>query len=428
MRAGYFKDVDVTLFSHVASNFNAPWGESLGSGLVSVEYLFKGESAHSAGAPWRGRSALDAVELMDTGWNFRREHLRLQQRSHYVITDGGDQPNVVPPTAAVWYYFRELDYPHIKGLWEIGDKMAQGAVMMTDTSFTSRVLGAAWPVHMNKPIAEAMYANIKQVGLPEWSQDDQTLAKALQKELKVKEEGLATKIEEQKPPPKEEERMGGGSDDIGDISWNVPTVTLWFPSNIPNLPGHNWSDAIAMATPIAHKGAVAGAKVQAMTMLDLLLHQELVRQAWDYFKNVQTKDIKYTPLLRPEDKPAIWLNEKTNGDLSTTDESLLLRLQEVQNVSGAIGDQVPYCAHAVGKPEACPTKLPRASPRPAGNPPAGKPAPEWSPWAAAVRWSRSCFHPLEINSEHHARGSIYSPRWSSDRCPCGSFPSGAAST
>ena len=310
VRAGYFKDVDVTLFSHVSSKFNAPWGDTLGSGLISVEYMFKGESAHSAGAPWRGRSALDAVELMDAGWNFRREHLRLQQRSHYVITDGGDQPNVVPPTAAVWYYFRELDFPHIKGLWEIGDKMAQGATLMTNTSFTERVLGSAWPVHMNKPIAEAMYANIKQVGLPQWSEDDQTLAKAIQKELKVKEEGLVTKIDDQKPPPKEEERMGGGSDDIGDISWNVPTVTLWYPSNIPNMPGHNWADAIAMATPIAHKGAVAGAKVQAMTMLDLLLHQELVEQAWDYFKNVQNKDIKYTPLLRPEDKPAIWLNEK----------------------------------------------------------------------------------------------------------------------
>lgn len=188
--------------------------------------------------------------------------------------------------------------------------MAQGATLMTDTTYTERVLGEAWPVHMNKPIAEAMYANIKQVGLPTWTDDDQKLAKAIQKELKVKEEGLATKIDEQKAPPKEEEKMGGGSDDIGDISWTVPTVTLWFPSNIPNMPGHNWADAIAMATPIAHKGAVAGAKVQAMTMLDLLTHPDLVQQAWDYYKNVQTKDIKYTPLMRPEDKPAIWLNEK----------------------------------------------------------------------------------------------------------------------
>ncbi len=96
------------------------------NGLVSVEYMFKGESAHAAGAPWRGRSALDAVELMDVGWNFRREHLRLAQRSHYVITNGGDQPNVVPPNASVWYYFREADYEHIMDMWHIGDNMAQG--------------------------------------------------------------------------------------------------------------------------------------------------------------------------------------------------------------------------------------------------------------------------------------------------------------
>ena len=101
--------------------------------MVSVEYTFKGESAHAAGAPWRGRSALDAVELMDIGWNFRREHLRIQQRSHYVIPNGGDQPNVVPPNASVWYYFRETSYDEIKKLWDIGNNMAKAATMMTDT-------------------------------------------------------------------------------------------------------------------------------------------------------------------------------------------------------------------------------------------------------------------------------------------------------
>ena len=96
VRAGVFKDVDVVIFTHVGNNLSTSWGQSSATGLVSVEYTFKGESAHSAGAPWQGRSALDAVELMDIGWNFRREHLRIQQRSHYVITNGGDQPNVVP--------------------------------------------------------------------------------------------------------------------------------------------------------------------------------------------------------------------------------------------------------------------------------------------------------------------------------------------
>ncbi len=161
VREGAFKDADVALFAHVGAAFATSWGDSTNNGLISVEYMFKGESAHAASAPWRGRSALDAVELMDMGWNFRREHLRLQQRSHYVISDGGDQPNVVPPTASVWYYFRETDYPHIKELWAIGDAMAKGAALMTNTEVTSRVLGSSWPQHMNRPVAETMYQNIE---------------------------------------------------------------------------------------------------------------------------------------------------------------------------------------------------------------------------------------------------------------------------
>jgi aminobenzoyl-glutamate utilization protein B len=272
-------------------------------------YSFGGQAAHAAGAPWRGRSALDAVELMDIGWNFRREHLRLQTRSHYVIPNGGDQPNVVPPTASVWYYFRELDYQRIKALWAIGDSVALGATLMTGTSLTSeRVLGSAWPVHENKPVAEAMTENIKMVGMPKWTDADQTLAKAVQKELKQKETGLDTAVQKLTAPTPDSLNMGGGSDDIGDVSWNVPTITLRYPANIPNLPGHHWSDAIAMATPIAHKGTTAGAKAQAMTILDLLLKPALIDSAWSYFKNVQTKEVKYQPLMRPEDRPAIELN------------------------------------------------------------------------------------------------------------------------
>ena len=324
VRAGMFKDVDVVLFTHVGANFNVSSGPTTQNGLISVEYQFKGESAHAAGAPWRGRSALDAVELMDVGWNFRREHLRLATRVHYVITNGGDQPNVVPPNASVWYFYREADYDHIKNLWDIGDKMAQAATLMTDTSVTSRVLGSAWPGHFNVPIAEAVYANIQKVGLPQWSEADQILAKGLQKDLKQPERGLATKIpplRAQRPPQQDtqegdggfgqQQPTGGGSDDIGDVSWVVPTVTLNYPSNIPGGPGHNWANGVSMATPIAHKGVVAGAKVQAMTMIDILLHPELVQKAWDYFNNVQTKTMKYKSLLRDGDVPAIWLNKET---------------------------------------------------------------------------------------------------------------------
>ena len=307
VRAGVFRDVDVALFSHVGSNLGTSWGDGGGSGLVSVLYSFEGSAAHSAGAPWRGRSALDAVELMNVGWNYRREHLRLQQRSHYVIPDGGDQPNVVPTTASVWYYFRELTYPKIKELWAVGDSVARGAAMMTGTKLVGeRVLGSAWPRHFNRPIAEAMMKDIRMVGLPVWSDADQTLAKAVQKEMGAKESGLATKLDSS-AAPSTQPNMGGGSDDIGDISWNVPTITLRYPSNIPNLPGHHWSSAIASATPIAHKGATAGAKAMALVMLDILGRPALVDSAWSYFKS-QTRDMKYEPLMRPDEQPATFLN------------------------------------------------------------------------------------------------------------------------
>ena len=321
VRAGVFKDVDAVLFAHVSSDFNVSAGPGDQNGMVSVEYQFRGESAHAAGAPWRGRSALDAVELMNVGWNFRREHLRLAQRSHYVITNGGDQPNVVPQNASVWYFFREADYDHVMDLWKIGDQMAQGAALMTNTTFTSRVLGTAWAGHFSPPIAQAMHANIRKVGYPQWSETDKNFAVAVQKDLKVPVTGLNDQISELRTPivrsgagtdgsGREIGPTGGGSDDIGDISWNVPTITLRYPANIQAGPGHNWANAIAMATPIAHKGVVAGAKAQAMTLLDLITKPELVTAAWDYFKNVQTKDTKYKSFLRPDDQPALWLNKR----------------------------------------------------------------------------------------------------------------------
>lgn len=310
VRAGLFKDLDLMLGSHVSNEFATSWGQTFaGSGLVSVQYNFHGQAAHSAGAPWAGRSALDAVELMNYGWNLRREHLRLQHRSHYVISNGGDQPNVVPSEASVWYYFRELDYPRIRELYDLGNKMAEGAAAMTGTTVTRRLVGSAWPPHFNKVVAEAQQKNIEAVGIPTWTEADQTLARALQKELGNRQQaGLVRAVAPLRPPPPEP--AGGGSDDVGDISWNVPMVYLRYPANIPGLPGHHWANAVAMATPIAHKGTTAGAKAQAMTAIDFLLSPELVAQSWAYFRDVQTKEIKYTPLVAPGDKPAVELNRE----------------------------------------------------------------------------------------------------------------------
>jgi aminobenzoyl-glutamate utilization protein B len=311
-RDGRFDDVDAVLFTHVSDNLSVSWGNPAGTGLVSVEYAFEGTSAHGAVDPWKGRSALDAVELMNVAWNFRREHLHPLQRSHYVIVDGGDQPNVVPSTATVWYFVREITAQGIRENFQTLQRIAEGAALMTDTTTRRRIVGAAWPRHFNRPIALAMDENIRAVGLPEWSEDDQIFANALQRLMGSEEKGLATELEGIQEP--QEQTASGGSDDIGDVSWAVPTVTLRYPSNVDGLTAHHWSSAMAMATPIAHKGATAGAKVIAATMLDLLQSEELLTDAWRYFREEQLANTVYEPFIDADDPPAIDKNRETMAE------------------------------------------------------------------------------------------------------------------
>jgi aminobenzoyl-glutamate utilization protein B len=313
VRAGVFADVDAVLYVHVNSVLATAWGDADASSAVSVEYTFTGQSAHAARVPWLGRSALDAVELMNVGWNYRREHLRLAQRSHYVISNGGDQPNIVPPLASVWYYFRENDYARVQELWEIGNKMAEGAALMTGTQFTSRVLGSAWPHHRNRPLAEAIQSNIELVGLPQWSDADQQFARAVQRSLGAPERGLVTELLELRGVEQvpDEQKSGSASDDIGDVMWNAPTAFLAYPANIAGTTPHNWTAAIAMATPVAHKGTTQGAMVYAATVIDLVLRPDLVAAARDYFENVQGTLATYTPFIRETDEPAVEMNKET---------------------------------------------------------------------------------------------------------------------
>ena len=310
VRAGLFKDVDACVYVHVGSFFTTLWGQ-MGNGMVSAEYTFHGKTAHAAADPWDGHSALDGVEIMDSAWNFRREHLETSQRSHYVITDGGDQPNIVPDHASVWYYFRDHDFASVKHLYDLGNKTAQAAAEATDTSVTHKLLGTAAPIYSNRPMAEALYENIKTVGMPAWSADDQTFAREVQTTNKLKLAPLSDKVMPLITPELAAAfGAGGASDDVGDISWNVPTVMMMFPSNIPSTTPHHVLAAMAMATPIAHKGAVAGAKAVAMTVLDLMTTPALVTQAKEFFTNVQTKDQKYVSMLSEGDEPAIHRNDE----------------------------------------------------------------------------------------------------------------------
>jgi aminobenzoyl-glutamate utilization protein B len=144
-RDGYFDSVDLCIFTHVDDNLGVTYGQPQGTGLISVQYEFEGEAAHAGFAPWRGRSAADAVELMSIGWQYQREHLDPLQRSHSIINNGGDQPNVVPSKASIWYYLRHITYPQIMNLYEKSNRIADGAALMTGTTVKRKILGSAGP-------------------------------------------------------------------------------------------------------------------------------------------------------------------------------------------------------------------------------------------------------------------------------------------
>lgn len=311
VRAGEFKNVDAVLSTHVGDVLATSYGRDPTTGLVSVQYSFTGRAAHAGADPWDGRSALAGVELMDAGIQYQRQFYHPSARTHNVITDGGDQPNIVPAHATVWYYFRENSPDRIRENYESGNRIAAGAAMMTETTMTHRLIGEAWPGWGNEPIARAMQANIQRVGMPVWSKADKTYALAVQKVLGLDTVGLNEKVNAIGTPIADPH--GGYSDDIGDVMWTVPTVRLSYPANIPGVPFHTWQAALAEATPIAHKGAVADAKVLVLTALDLYLKPELLTAARRYFDDVQTKSVKYRSFLAADDAPDIHINDAVMG-------------------------------------------------------------------------------------------------------------------
>ena len=305
VRAGLFKDVDVTLFTHVGNNLGVSWGQSGSNALLSVVFKFRGQTSHSAGAPRRGKSALGAVMPRAHAWEMKRGHLALPHRARYVIRWRRPAERRAPDRIDLVLLPRarlSADDGDVRG-----SEDGRRAALMTDTRVDSiNILGSAWSGHFNKTIAEVTQRNIYRVGLPTWDEADLTLARGIQKELGAREVGLETKVDSLGGPVNEATRMGGGSDDIGDVSWNLPTVTLRFPSNIPGLPGHNWANGISMATPIAHKGGVAGAKVQALTLLDILSCRRWSRTR--IFPQHPDEDAEVHVLPGADASSAIWLN------------------------------------------------------------------------------------------------------------------------
>jgi aminobenzoyl-glutamate utilization protein B len=304
VRDGLFDDVDVAIHDHIAGEFHTVYGLTH-MAAISAYFTFLGESAHASTGPWKARDALDAVVLMDMGMAQFREHMEPELRAQRVIKQGGDQPNVIPSHAMVWWTFRAPTAEGARKLFEQGKKIAQGAAMMTNTEVEVEVMSAVWPVRTNQGMAEVIQRNIELVGVPEWTAEEDAFARSLQEKAGAKADGLRAAVRPLTGPTKQ----GAPSNDCGDVSWAVPMGRISFPANIPGVAYHHWCAGAALATDIAHKGSVAGAKALAGTVLDLLMDPALVQRAKDTFAE-ELGGIKYAPLLPPDQKPPVALNRE----------------------------------------------------------------------------------------------------------------------
>lgn len=302
VRDGYFKDVDAAILTHVADSSATGYGLQ-NYALIGAKFTFKGRTAHGGVNPWDGKDAVDAVVLMDIGFDKLREHLRPTYRGHRTITHGGVQPNIIPDMGQIWWFIRDANGPWAKENFDKLVNIARGAALMTGTTMEMEPFGAAWPSLGNKVIAEAIQKNIEIVGMPQWTESEHKFAKELQKSLGKKEDGLPTKVE-----PLRASRQNSSSNDIGDITWVVPTATVRFPVVVPGVQGHHWTAGITPTMSIAHKGAVVGAKVIAASALDLLTSPELRAAAKKQLEE-DTKETKYFSLLTPGAKPPVDLNK-----------------------------------------------------------------------------------------------------------------------
>ncbi|MSQ70577.1 MAG: amidohydrolase [Betaproteobacteria bacterium] len=303
VRDGYFDDVDVAIHDHIFDEFKSDYG-LMQAALISADFNFRGESAHAAMAPWKGRDALDGVVLMDMGMAQYREHFQPGMTAHRVITNGGDQPNSIPSRASVWWMMRHPNADGAKVLFEQTKKIAQGACLMTNTELDVNVRAAVWPVRGNQTMAEVIQANIDAIGMPQWTAEEQTFAKNLQRAAKVKDLGLRPDATPLTGPA----QQIAASNDCGDISWKVPMARVWFPSNVPNVAYHHWSGGAALATSIAHKGGIVGAKALTTSVIDLLMNPAHIEQAKDTFRQ-EIGDTKYAPLLPAGQHPDPDLNK-----------------------------------------------------------------------------------------------------------------------
>jgi len=295
-REGLFDGVDAVLAWHPSDETQADMTSS--QAIVDLAIDFRGRSAHAAYDPWNGRSALDALELFTHGINLMREHIRPSSRMHYVITDAGDVPNVIPEHARVWLWLRDFDRNEVDGMLARVRKLADGAATMTETATTVTVRGGNWDTLVNETGAALLYANLLWLGPAAYTEQEQAFARQIQRATGVPELGMATGVK-----PLEGQTAEGGSTDVGDVSWVVPTLHVSVATSPLGAPWHAWPVVASGGMSIGHKGMVRAAKVLAATMVDLYEQPQSLQAVQSEFR-AKKGDTRYVPYI-PEGPPPL---------------------------------------------------------------------------------------------------------------------------
>jgi len=300
-REGLFNDLDACIQWHPSSRNGVSLGSS--NALNQFEVEFFGKTAHAAGDPWHGRSALDAIELTNVGINYLREHLKPTARIHYVITDGGLAPNVVPDYARAWYYVRDADRESVEEDYRRVLDIIEGAAKMTGTTYKVHFISGVYNLLPNQAGCEVVYSNLLLVGPPSFDEKEDEFAREIQKNLGVEPKGLDKKIQPLKRPGRS---WGGGSTDVADVSWITPTTTLGIACKPLGTPGHHWSTVACGGMSIGHKAMMTAGKVMALTGLDFLTKPEILKKMREeWLKKTEGKPYRspLPPDLEPPVKP-----------------------------------------------------------------------------------------------------------------------------
>jgi len=314
VRDGVFDGMDAIL-SHHPGSMNTG-GYSGNNAVNDVKFHFYGIAAHAAGSPEQGRSAIDAVELMNVGVNYLREHIIQEARMHYVVSSGGEQPNVVPAYASSWYYIRAPERDQVEQIYNRVLEIAKGAAMMTGTTLKVEFVGGLYNKILNRALNDLIVNNMREIGPPEYTDEEKKFAKDISRTItpEAKRDWL---IKSKRPDweklvdtdldrtvPDNWERWGAGSTDVSDVSWKVPAMELTTATFVLGSPGHSWQNVAQAGMGIGHKSLVFAAKTMTASALDLMTKPDLLKKVKDEFSQRLGRRVYKSP-LPPEMKPPL---------------------------------------------------------------------------------------------------------------------------